>query len=126
MRWVSRHVVCDQRPDPSTQTPRTPLVPLSIVSLFCCRDDFTRVFEDWERRRLIPTGRTRGLWRGKPASSEMLFILTLFHLSPFRDFTHFWIYGIGQKYRGCFCVNAKLKFPKSANVKFPTLGKETG
>ena len=28
--------------------------------------------------------------------------MTLFHLSPFRDFTLFWIYGTRQKYRGCF------------------------
>ena len=27
--------------------------------------------------------------------------MTLFHLSAFRDFKHFWIYGIRQKYRCC-------------------------
>ena len=48
-----------------------------------------------------PHGRTR-LRRVKLALSEMLFIMTLFHLSPFRDFKHFWIYGIRQKYRRCF------------------------
>ena len=68
---------------------------LSITSPFCCLDDFARVFEDWDRQRLIPTGRTR-LRPGKLALSGMLFIMSLFHLSPFRDFKHFWIYGIRQ------------------------------
>ena len=60
---------------------------LSVTSLFCCLDDFARVFEEWERQRLIPTGRTR-LRRGKLALSGMLFIMTLFLLSPFRNFKH--------------------------------------
>ncbi len=28
--------------------------------------------------------------------------MVLFHLSPFKDFKHFWIYGVEQKYRDCF------------------------
>jgi len=32
----------------------------------------------------------------------MLFIVELFHLSPLKDFKHFWIYGVEQKYRSCF------------------------
>ena len=31
----------------------------------------------------------------------MLFIMFLFHLSPFKDFKHFWFHGVEQKYRDC-------------------------
>ena len=31
----------------------------SITALFCCIDDFAKVFEDFERKQLIPTHRKR-------------------------------------------------------------------
>lgn len=74
---------------------------LSTTALFCCLDDFARLFEDWERHRLIPTGGKRRR-RGKLTLGEMLFIMVLFHLSPFKDFKHFWLHGVEQKYRDCF------------------------
>ena len=42
-------------------------------------DDFCKVFEDWEARRLIPSPTTRQR-TGKLSRSEMLFITVLFHL----------------------------------------------
>lgn len=74
---------------------------ISTIALFCCLDDFARSFEEWERHRLIPTGRTRRR-PGKLCLGEMLFIMVLFHLSPFRNFKYFWKYGVEQHYRGCF------------------------
>lgn len=73
----------------------------SITALFCCIDDFAKTFEDWEQHRLIDTGRQR-LRSGKLSLSEMLFIMVLFHSSAYKDFKHFWLYGVKIEYRDCF------------------------
>ena len=73
----------------------------SIIALFCCIADFAKVFEDCERKQLIPTRRKR-MRSGKLSLSEMLFIMVLFHVSPFKNFKTFWHFGINQKYRDCF------------------------
>ena len=72
-----------------------------ITALYCCLDDFCKVFEDWEAHRLIPSQTTRQR-TGKLSRSEMLFIMVLFHLSPFKHFKVFYHYGIGQQHRTCF------------------------
>jgi len=74
---------------------------IDITALYCCLDDFCKVFEDWEAHRLIPSEQTRQR-RGKLSRSEMLFIMVLFHLSPFKHFKAFYHYGIGQQHRACF------------------------
>ena len=40
--------------------------------------------------------------RGKLCLGEMLFIMVLFHISAYKDFKHFWLYGIRHQYRDCF------------------------
>ena len=74
---------------------------INITALSCCLDDFCKVFEEWERHRLIPSEKKR-CREGKLSLSEMLFIMVLFHLSPFKHFKAFYCYGVGQQYRGCF------------------------
>ncbi|MBV8870136.1 MAG: IS982 family transposase [Acetobacteraceae bacterium] len=74
---------------------------VDITALYCCLDDFCRVFEDWEAHRLIPSPMTRQR-TGKLSRSEMLFIVVLFHLSPFKHFKAFYLYGVGQQHRACF------------------------
>lgn len=74
---------------------------ISTTALFVCLDDFAKTFEAWERERLIPTTRKRNR-AGKLSLGEMLFIMVLFHLSPFKDFKHFWVHGVEQKYRDHF------------------------
>ena len=74
---------------------------IDITALYCCLDDFCKVFADWEAHRLIPSEQTRQR-PGKLSRSEMLFIMVLFHLSPFKPFKAFYHDGIGQQHRACF------------------------
>jgi transposase len=74
---------------------------INITALFCCLDDFCRLYETCERQKLIPrTGSRRRC--GKLCLSEMLFIMVLFHVSPFKDFKHFYLHGVQGKYRELF------------------------
>ena len=38
----------------------------------------------------------------EPSRAEMLFIVVLFHLSPYKNFKVFYLYGISGQYRACF------------------------
>ncbi|MFL5285710.1 MAG: IS982 family transposase [Rhodopila sp.] len=74
---------------------------VDITALYCCLDDFCQVFGDWEAHRLIPSPTTRQR-SGKLSRSEMLLIVVLFHLSPYKHFKAFYLYGIGCQHRACF------------------------
>src|SRR4051794_30665901 len=74
---------------------------VDITALYCCLDDFCKVFADWEAHRLLPSQTTRQR-TGKLSRAEMLFIVVLFHLSPYKNFKVFYLYGIGGQYRACF------------------------
>jgi hypothetical protein len=74
---------------------------VDITTLYCCLDDFCKAFADWEAHRLIPSAQTRQR-PGKLSRAEMLFIMVLFHLSPYKNFKTFSLYGIGCQHRACF------------------------
>ena len=74
---------------------------VDITALYCCLDDFCRVFGDWEAHRLIPSPTTRQR-SGKLSRAEMLLIMVLFHLSPYKNFKTFYLYGVGHQHRTCF------------------------
>ena len=76
-------------------------MPPDITALFCCLDDFTKVYEEWERYKLISNGRKRRR-AGKLSLSEMMLIMVLFHTSSFKNFKCFYVYGVGQMYREYF------------------------
>jgi hypothetical protein len=65
---------------------------VDITALYCCLDDFCKVFADWEAHRLLPWEKTRQR-SGKLSRAEMLFIVVLFHLSPYKNFKVFYLYG---------------------------------
>jgi hypothetical protein len=74
---------------------------IDITALYCCLDDFCKVLADWEAHQLLPspTSRQRS---GKLSRAEMLFIMVLFHLSPYKTFKTFYLYGMGVQHRACF------------------------
>jgi hypothetical protein len=47
---------------------------IDITALYCCLDDFCKVFGDWEAHRLIPSQTTRQRTI-KLSRAEMLFIM---------------------------------------------------
>src|SRR3954451_4973086 len=87
--------------EPQTRIRRPPSMAVDITALYCCLDDFCKVFEDWEAHQLIPSAQTRKR-SGKLSRSEMLFIVVLFHLSPYKNFKVFYLYGIGHQHRAGF------------------------
>jgi Transposase DDE domain len=74
---------------------------IDIPALYCCLDAFCKVFGDWEAHRLIPLQQTRQR-TGKLSRAEMLFIVVLFHLSPYKHFKAFYLSGIAHQHRACF------------------------
>ena len=59
--------------------------------------------------KCLPIGKRTGCSRrsSTPAlrqavARQMLFIVVLFHLSPYKNFKVFYLYGIGGQYRTCF------------------------
>ena len=60
--------------------------------------------EQWERHHLLPSGRQR-IRAGKLSLGEMLSILVLFHVSAYKDFKHFWHYGLRHQYRACLTLS---------------------
>src|SRR3954467_10949414 len=92
--------------EPQARFRRTPSMAVDITALYCCLDDFCKVFADWEAHRLIPSQQTRQR-TGKRSRAHIpfpgvLFLLVLFPLSPYKNFKVFYLYGIGPQYRACF------------------------
>src|SRR3954467_12601254 len=74
---------------------------IDITALYCCLDDFCKVFEDWEAHRLIPSAQTRTR-PGKLSRAEMLFIMVLLHPPAYKNFQTFYRCGIGYQHRAGF------------------------
>ena len=54
-----------------------------IVALYVCIDDFSKIYKEWEKKKLI--GVTKGRKRaGKLSMSEQLLIVIFYHLEGFK------------------------------------------
>ena len=60
-----------------------------IVALFCCIDDFCKIYEDYERHRLI-SGTHQRMRETTLKLSEMLTIMVVFQYSPCKNFKYFY------------------------------------
>lgn len=73
----------------------------NIIAIFFCIDEFCKTYEDWERHRLIDTGRKR--YRSCEMSlSEMLTIMVIFHVSPCKVFKYFYIHYLSHAHKQDF------------------------
>ena len=72
-----------------------------IVALYVCIDDFSKIYKEWEREKLI--GVTKGRKReGKLSMSEQLLIVILYHLEGFKNFKYYYKYAVEIKYKSLF------------------------
>ena len=60
-----------------------------IVALFCCIDDFCKIYEEYERHSLIPRSQKR-MRATTLTLSEMLTIMVIYHFSPCKNFKYFY------------------------------------
>ena len=74
---------------------------IDITALFCCLDDFCQLYQRAASQKLLPEPGQRQR-EGKLCLSEMMFIMALFHMSEFKHFKAFYIYGVLHKHRDCF------------------------
>ncbi|XVN40968.1 MAG: IS982 family transposase [Rickettsia endosymbiont of Argas persicus] len=72
-----------------------------IISLFYILDNFCKIYEEWEKQKLVPTDRKRQRL-GELSLSELLTIVLYFYLSPCKDFKNYYLYHLSYKYRGYF------------------------
>lgn len=74
---------------------------IDITTLFVCLDDFCKLYENSIKENALPNPNCRNR-EGYLSLSEMLFIEVYFHLSPYKDFKHYYLYGICYEHRDKF------------------------
>lgn len=72
-----------------------------ITGIYCLLDDFCKTYEEWEKAKLLGSGRTRHK-DGLLSLAEMLTIMVCFHLDGFKNFKYYYLYGVCVKNRRCF------------------------
>jgi len=65
-------------------------MPIDITALYVCLDDFCKLYEVALNARTLPHSKQRRR-QGYLSLSEMLLIEVLFHLSPYKDFKHYYL-----------------------------------
>lgn len=72
-----------------------------ITSVYYFIDNFCKIYEEWERSRLLPSQRVR-FRKGEMSLSEMLTIVVSYHFSGYKCFKYFYQYEIAQRHRKAF------------------------
>ena len=72
-----------------------------IVALYVCIDDFCKIYEEWEKKKLIGVTKSRKR-EGKLSMSEQLLIVILYHLEGFKNFKFYYKYAVETKYKSLF------------------------
>ncbi|SPR14699.1 transposase [Orientia tsutsugamushi] len=74
-----------------------------IITVYYLIDNFCKIYQDWERKRLIPSSNQRNR-DGKLSLAELLTITIYFYLSPCKDFKNYYLYYLRYKYKEYFCL----------------------
>ncbi|SPR03127.1 transposase [Orientia tsutsugamushi] len=74
-----------------------------IITVYYLIDNFCKIYQEWERKRLIPSNGQRNR-DGKLSLAELLTIVIYFYLSPCKDFKNYYLYYSCHKYKGYFCL----------------------
>lgn len=74
---------------------------IDIIPLFVCLDDFCKLYQEAIKTRAFPPTQCRQR-EGYLSLSELLLIEVFFHFSAYKDFKHYYLYGISVEYRDKF------------------------
>jgi hypothetical protein len=72
-----------------------------ITTVYYLVDNFCKIFHEWEKARLVPSGKIRQR-EGNLSLAELLTILLYFYLSPCKDFKNYYLYFLPAKYARYF------------------------
>ena len=67
-----------------------------ITTIFCILDDFCKIYEEWEMKKLIPIAMKRRR-DGQLILAELLTIVLYFYLSPCKNFKNYYLYYLPHK-----------------------------
>lgn len=73
----------------------------SITTLYHLVDDFCKIFNSWEKAKLLATNKIRHR-AGNLSLAELLTIVLYFYLSPCKDFKNYYLYFLSSKYSNYF------------------------
>jgi hypothetical protein len=108
---------------------------IDITALFICLDDFCKIYELSVKHKLLPSKNSTRNRAGYLSLSEMLLIEILYHVSPYKDFKHFYMFGILIEHKNKFkklpCYSRFVKLKKDLFMPLSLIlqaikGEETG
>ncbi|KJV75645.1 transposase [Orientia tsutsugamushi] len=74
-----------------------------IITVYYLIDNFCKIYQELERKRLIPSSNQRNR-DGKLSLAELLTIEIYFYISPCKDCKNYHLYYLSHKYKGYFCL----------------------